>query len=312
MDTQSVTLAHFIMDQERGHAGATGEFSALLSHLTLAGKVISREVSKAGLVDILGYTGQKNVQGEQVQKLDIYANTQLVRMFETTGLLCGMGSEEEERIIPIPEQYPLGKYVIAFDPLDGSSNIDANVNIGTIFSIHRQVSEPGPAREADFLQKGTEQVCAGYILYGTATMLVYTTGNGVHGFTLDPSVGEFLLSHEDIKIPARGRNCAPPPRATRCIAFCTPPGALQQDHNRPTSVHGSFPPRLQSRLTPHQGSISPIFLDRRPETSSDRKNLSGIREECPPRAGTTRIFATICFGFPYRLPGWRPMPSPCQ
>ncbi len=204
MIKDSVTLSRFIMEQERQHPGATGEFSDLLSHITLAGKVIDREVSKAGLVDILGYTGDENVQGEEVKKLDIFAHETLIRMFHHTGLLCGMASEEAADPIEIPSEYPCGKYLLNFDPLDGSSNIDVNVNIGTIFSVHRRVSESGPATPEDFLQRGTEQVCAGYVLYGTSTMLVYTTGIGVHGFTLDPSVGEFLLSHEDIRIPKRG------------------------------------------------------------------------------------------------------------
>jgi fructose-1,6-bisphosphatase I len=204
MSRESITLTRFIMEQERKYPEATGGFSDLLSHLTLAGKIIDRDVSKAGLVDILGYTGDQNVQGEEVKKLDIFAHDTLVRMFQHTGRLCGMASEEEEHPIPIAEEYPHGKYILCFDPLDGSSNIDVNVNIGTIFSMHRRVSKDGPATMEDFLQPGSRQVCAGYILYGTSTMLVYTTGNGVHGFTLDPSVGEFLLSHEDIRIPGRG------------------------------------------------------------------------------------------------------------
>ena len=201
----SMTLSRFIMEQERHHPEATGEFSALLSHLGLAAKVIHREVSRAGLVDILGYTGQENVQGEAVQKLDIFANDVLKSMFSRAGLLCAMASEEEDDVVPIGDDAPRGSYVMAFDPLDGSSNIDANINIGTIFSVHRRVSESGPGDRGDFLQPGDRQVCAGYVLYGTSTMLVFSTGQGVHGFTLDPGIGEFLLSHRDIRMPERGK-----------------------------------------------------------------------------------------------------------
>lgn len=201
---EAMTLNRFILSTEHRHPGATGEFSALLSHIALAAKVIQREVSHAGLVDVLGATGAINVQGEEVKKLDVFAHETMIRMFQYPGLLCAMASEEEEDIIPIPDGFPLGKYVLNFDPLDGSSNIDANVNIGTIFSVHRRCTTSGPGTPQDCMQPGSEQVCAGYVLYGTSTMLVFTTGDGVHGFTLDPSVGEFLLSHQDIRIPKRG------------------------------------------------------------------------------------------------------------
>lgn len=201
----SMTLSRFIMEQERHHPEATGEFSALLSHLGLAAKVIHREVSRAGLVDILGYTGQENVQGEAVQKLDIFANDTLKSMFSRAGLLCALASEEDEDVVPISSERSPGDYVMAFDPLDGSSNIDANINIGTIFSVHRACSSAPPGTPEDFLQPGHRQVCAGYVLYGTSTMLVFSTGQGVHGFTLDPGIGEFLLSHRDIQIPERGK-----------------------------------------------------------------------------------------------------------
>lgn len=201
----SMTLSRFIMEQERHHPEATGEFSALLSHLGLAAKVIHREVSRAGLVDILGYTGQENVQGEAVQKLDIFANDALKSMFSRAGLLCAMASEEDDDVVPIGDDVPRGSYVMSFDPLDGSSNIDANINIGTIFSVHHRVSPTGPGTQEDFLQPGHRQVCAGYVLYGTSTMLVFSTGHGVHGFTLDPGIGEFLLSHRDIRMPERGK-----------------------------------------------------------------------------------------------------------
>lgn len=199
------TLTAFIIQQQKDYPGATGELTGLLTGITTAGKIISREVNKAGLAEILGLTGKKNVQGEEVKKLDDYANDVVKDNLCPTGHVCAMASEEEEEVISIPDEYPKGKYVLAFDPLDGSSNIDANVSIGTIFSIHRKISKGEDGCEEDLLQKGTEQVAAGYILYGSSTMLVMTTGNGVHGFTLDPSIGEFLLSHPSIQTPKRSK-----------------------------------------------------------------------------------------------------------
>lgn len=198
------TLDRHILERQRRTPGASGDFTGLFQAIALAGRVIASKVQKAGLADVLGATGAVNVQGETVQKLDELANKILVRCVEAGGHVCVMASEEDEAIIPIPAQYPAGKYVLMFDPLDGSSNIDVNISIGTIFSIHRRVSASGPGTEADCLQVGSKQVAAGYIIYGSSTMLVYTTGDGVHGFTLDPLVGEFFLSHENIRIPARG------------------------------------------------------------------------------------------------------------
>lgn len=200
------TVTKHIMETQRAHPGATGDFTGLLSELIVAGKVIHRAVSKAGLVDILGKTGDKNIQGEEVQKLDDFANITIIQKMDHTGYLCGMASEEMDDIIEINEKHPQGgRYTLAFDPLDGSSNIDANVSIGTIFSIHRKVSDKPKGCAEDFLQPGSKQVAAGYIIYGSATMLVYTVGAGVHGFTLDPSVGEFILSHPNIKTPEKGK-----------------------------------------------------------------------------------------------------------
>jgi len=205
MAQRLVTIERHIMEQQRLHPEATGEFSALLNDIAFAAKVIHREVSKAGLVDILGRTGEQNVHGEEVQKLDEYAHNVIRRAMDHTGRLCVMASEEWADVIPIPERYGCGKYALVYDPLDGSSNIDANVTIGTIFSIHRKVS-PGPRGGLeDCLQPGSKQAAAGYVIYGSSTMLVFTTGNGVDGFTLDPSVGEFLLSHESIRIPPKGK-----------------------------------------------------------------------------------------------------------
>jgi len=187
------------------HPEATGELSGLLSELIIAGKTISAEVNMAGLADILGVSGKTNIQGEAVQKLDELANNTIKRRMAKSGYICVMTSEEEDDIIPVDEGYE-GKYTLAFDPLDGSSNIDVNVSIGTIFSIHRRKSSlsSGQGDRGDLLRKGSEQVAAGYIVYGSSTMLVYTTGDGVHGFTLDPSVGEFFLSHPNITIPQSG------------------------------------------------------------------------------------------------------------
>ena len=200
-----ITISRHIMEQQRKFPDAKGEFSGLLRDITLAAKLIARDVRKAGLVNILGLTGSENVHGERVTKLDEYANRVLYEILGRSGHLCVMASEEEHSVMHIPEGYPHGKYVFLFDPLDGSSNIDANATIGTIFSVHRRVTPSGPGTIEDCLQPGSRQVCAGYLVYGSSTMFVYTTGHGVHGFTYDPSCGEFLLSHEDIHIPQRGK-----------------------------------------------------------------------------------------------------------
>jgi len=200
------TLARHIVEEEKKYPNATGELSGLLHDLSLAAKVISLEVNKAGLVDIIGFTGDSNVHGEQVKKLDIFAHDMLIRAMDHGGHLCVMASEEEEDIIHIPPKFNLGKYVLLFDPLDGSSNIDANVSIGTIFSIYRRISPDGESGTLkDCLQPGSKQVAAGYIVYGSSTILVYSSGNGVHGFTLDPAFGEFILSHNNIQIPKKAK-----------------------------------------------------------------------------------------------------------
>ena len=196
-----VTLERHIVEEERSHPQATGAFSNILYSITLAAKIISREVNQAGIVDILGGTGTTNAQGERVQKLDLYAQDVIYRALDHTGTLCCMVSEESDEMLRIPAEFPKGEYVLIFDPLDGSSNIDVNVSIGTIFSIHRKISGGEDGTLKDCLQAGGRQVAAGYVVYGSSTMLVYTSGHGVHGFTLDPSIGEFLLSHQDITIP---------------------------------------------------------------------------------------------------------------
>ena len=203
---RQVTVVEHLLLRQKERPMASGRFTRLLNELILSAKIIDREVSKAGLLDVLGATGEVNIQGEIVQKLDDFANRVIIRRMERAGVLCAMVSEENADFIEIPRQYPVGDYILVFDPLDGSANIDANVSIGTIFSIYRRTSFDQQAVSiSDLLQKGSMQVAAGYIIYGSSTMMVYTAGTGVHGFTLDPSVGEFLLSHPDIKIPERGR-----------------------------------------------------------------------------------------------------------
>lgn len=200
-----MTLERFIHEQEHLHPTATGEFSALLHDLSVAAKLVWREVSKAGLIDILGNTKKKNISGDVIQKLDEFADETIYRAMDYSGHLCVMASEENADILHIPEEYRSGNYVLLYDPLDGSSNIDANITIGSIFSIYRRVSQGGKGTLADCLQPGNKQVAAGYILYGSSTILIYSTGNGVHSFIYDPSVGEFILSSEKITIPKKGK-----------------------------------------------------------------------------------------------------------
>lgn len=200
-----ITMERHIVEQERKYPGATGELSDVLYQIAYAAKIISRSVRRAGLLNILGATGEMNVQDEEVMKLDTLAFQTMYNAFDHCGAVCVMASEETKDLIPIPEEFEVGKYTLAFDPLDGSSNVDANVDVGTIFSVHRRITPGGRGTAADVLQPGHKQVAAGYVMYGSSTMLVYTTGQGVHGFTLDTTVGEFLLSHEDIRIPPKGK-----------------------------------------------------------------------------------------------------------
>ncbi|MEQ1793417.1 MAG: class 1 fructose-bisphosphatase [Nitrospira sp.] len=200
-----LTLGRFIIRSQTEHPGATGEFSSLLSQIGLVGKVIAHDLRRAGLINILGTTGQTNVQGETVKKLDEIANDTFLRAFQGDGLVCALGSEEMEQMVSLPENWPQGKYMLLFDPLDGSSNTDCNMPLGAIFSVLKHARTDRPPTESDLLKKGVEQVAAGYLLFGSSTMLVYTDGHGVHGFTLDPGIGEYLLSHERIRIPDRGK-----------------------------------------------------------------------------------------------------------
>ena len=204
---KSITLNEFIIHQQAEFPEATGNFSCLLHHIGIAAKKVNREVNKAGLVDILGRSGCENVQGEEQQKLDVYANEAFMEELQASGECCGIASEENEDVTTFHEGLCRNaKYIVCMDPLDGSSNIDVNVSVGTIFSIYRRKSPIGEAAVLDdFLQKGSEMVAAGYIIYGSSTMLVYTVGRGVNGFTLDPSLGEFCLSHPNIKTPASGK-----------------------------------------------------------------------------------------------------------
>lgn len=204
-DSRVITIERFILDQEERYPEATGELSNLLYDIALAAKIIAASIRRAGLVNILGSAHATNVQGEEQQKLDVFANNTMTNALNHTGRVCVMASEEAEQIIPVPDNYPVGKYVVLYDPLDGSSNIDVNGAVGTIFSIYRRVSLEGRGSLADVLQPGCRQVAAGYVIYGSSTMLVYTTGQGVAGFTLDPSIGEFLLSHPSLVTPRVGR-----------------------------------------------------------------------------------------------------------
>lgn len=203
--TSVVTIERFIIEQERKFPEATGDLSSVLYDIALAAKMIASKVRSAGLVDILGAHGSDNVQGEAQQKLDVIANEIIVKAMDHGGRLCAMASEEVPDLIPIPDGFRCGKYVLTFDPLDGSSNIDVNVPVGTIFSVMKKISVGARGELEDMLQPGRRQVAAGYVIYGSSTMLVYTTGQGAHGFTLDPTIGEFLLSHPDIMIPETGK-----------------------------------------------------------------------------------------------------------
>lgn len=208
MAQKNQTLGEFIIENQSSFKYTSGELSRLINSIRLAAKVVNYEVNKAGLVDILGTSGDTNTQGEDQQKLDVYANEKFIQMLTNRNIVCGIASEEENDFIAINsyDKNNQNKYVVLIDPLDGSSNIDVNVSVGTIFSIYRRVTPVGtPVVLDDFLQKGKEQVAAGYIIYGTSTMLVYTTGDGVNGFTLNPAIGTFYLSHPNMTFPKSGK-----------------------------------------------------------------------------------------------------------
>jgi len=208
MAQKNQTLGEFIIENQSSFKYTSGELSRLINSIRLAAKVVNHEVNKAGLVDIIGTAGDTNIQGEDQQKLDVYANDKFIQTMTKRNIVCGIASEEEDHFMAINSQDEnnQNKYVVLIDPIDGSSNIDVNVSVGTIFSIYRRVTPVGtPVTIDDFLQKGDEQVAAGYIIYGTSTMLVYTTGDGVNGFTLNPAIGTFYLSHPDMRFPEDGK-----------------------------------------------------------------------------------------------------------
>jgi fructose-1,6-bisphosphatase I len=203
-DSNIITIERFISAQQKRYPQATGTFTRLLQDIALAAKIIARKTTRAGLTDLIGEADSDNVFGERQKQLDVYADRIMYEMNNYTERVCAMASEEHEDILDIPPHYGKGNYVLLFDPLDGSSNIDVNSAIGTIFSIHRKYTRGEHGTREDFLQEGKRLIAAGYVIYGSSTMMVYTTGQGVHGFTLDPSLGEFLLSHEDMRFPEEG------------------------------------------------------------------------------------------------------------
>ncbi len=208
MSRKNQTLGEFIIENQSSFKYSSGELSRLINSIRLAAKVVNYEVNKAGLVDIIGAVGETNIQGEDQQKLDVYANDKFIQTLTNRNIVCGIASEEEDDFITINSQDENNnnKYVVLIDPLDGSSNIDVNVSVGTIFSVYRRVTPVGtPVKLEDFLQKGSQQVAAGYVVYGTSTMLVYTTGAGVNGFTLNPAIGTFYLSHPNMMFPEDGK-----------------------------------------------------------------------------------------------------------
>lgn len=198
-----ITIERHILDEQQIHPEATGALTNIMYDLALAGKYIASQTTRAGLSEILGSTEDVNIQGETVMKLDQLADQTIFRLNDHTGRIAVLASEEHEHLIPIPKGFPIGKYVLLYDPLDGSSNIDFNATIGTIFAIYRRISTKGPGKLKDCLQPGRNLIVAGYLIYGSSTMLVYTSGSGVHGFTLDPMIGEFLLTHPNIHIPSK-------------------------------------------------------------------------------------------------------------
>jgi fructose-1,6-bisphosphatase I len=283
-DLKGITFDEFVIIKQKDFSSASGDLSKLLRDIALASKVINREVNKAGLGEILGMTGARNVQGEEVQKLDEYANEQMIKYMKAGGQCCAMGSEEEEDFIIVNEEHAKdAHYVVLFDPLDGSSNIDVNASIGTIFSIYRRVSTGTPTID-DILQAGKHQVAAGYVIYGSSTMLVYTTGNGVHGFTLDPSIGEFCLSHPNIMTPENGKiysinegeNNNWPEYVKEYVQYCK---ENVKEENRPYSLRyiGSMVADLHRNLI--KGGI---FIY--PPTTKAPKGKLRLLYECNPMA----------------------------
>lgn len=249
--TSYTTIERFILDQEQRFPQATGELSNLLYDIALAAKIIQAATRRAGLTNILGAMGSTNVQGEEQQKLDVFANETMKNALNHTGRVCVMASEEDEGPIAIPEPYTPGKYVILFDPIDGSSNIDVNAPVGTIFSIYRRVTTSGAGSMQDLLQAGRKVVASGYVIYGSSTMLVYSTGQGVHGFTYDPTIGEFLLSHDQIPMISTGKYYS-----VNESHF----GKWSKGMQRAVrGLHGDFPERIKGKNSRYIGSLVADF-----------------------------------------------------
>ena len=249
--TSYITIERFILDQEQRFPQATGELSNLLYDIALAAKIIQAATRRAGLTNILGAVGNTNVQGEEQQKLDVFANETMKNALNHTGRVCVMASEEDEGPIAIPEPYTPGKYVILFDPLDGSSNIDVNAPVGTIFSIYRRVTTSGAGSMQDLLQPGRKVVASGYVIYGSSTMMVYSTGQGVHGFTYDPTIGEFLLSHDQIPMISTGKYYS-----VNESHF----GQWSKGMQRAVrGFHGDFPDRIKGKNSRYIGSLVADF-----------------------------------------------------
>jgi len=249
--TSFTTIERFILDQEQRFPQATGELSHLLYDVALAAKIIQAATRRAGLVNILGAVGNTNVQGEEQQKLDVFANETMKNALNHTGRVCVMASEEDEGPIQIPEPYTPGKYVVLFDPLDGSSNIDVNAPVGTIFSIYRRVTTKGAGSLEDLLQPGRKLVASGYVIYGSSTMMVYSTGQGVHGFTYDPTIGEFLLSHDQIKMAPTGKYYS-----VNESHFAKWTKGIQRAVR---GLHGDFPERIKGKNSRYIGSLVADF-----------------------------------------------------
>ena len=280
------TLGEFIVQQQNAFPYATGDLTRLLGYIGIASRIVNREVNMAGLVDILGETGKENIQGETVKKLDDFANEQFKTVLGSSIEVCGLATEEEKEVVSFESDLSReGKYIVCMDPLDGSSNIDVNVSIGTIFSIYRRISDVGSASvEEDFLQPGTRQVAAGYVLYGSSTMLVYTTGMGVTGFTLDPSIGEFFLSHRKISMPEPGTiysinegNYANfPPGVKQYIKYC-------QEIDPPT--HRPYTSRyIGSLVADYHRNMMKGGIYIYPQTTSHPEGKLRLTYECNPIA----------------------------
>ncbi|MEO6068459.1 MAG: class 1 fructose-bisphosphatase, partial [Gemmatimonadales bacterium] len=246
-----ITIERFILDQEQRFPQATGELSHLLYDIALAAKIIQAATRRAGLTNILGAVGHTNVQGEEQQKLDVFANETMKHALNHTGRVCVMASEEDEGPIAIPEPYTPGKYAVLFDPLDGSSNIDVNAPVGTIFSVYRRVTTDGAGSMQDLLQPGRQVVAAGYVIYGSSTMMVYSTGQGVHGFTYDPMIGEFLLSHDQIKMISTGKYYS-----VNESHFGNWSKGIQRAVR---GFHGDFPDRIKGKNSRYIGSLVADF-----------------------------------------------------